>query len=235
MASGEQNPSGGSGGGTGMDDHGNNMNSASSTYQIAGNQVVLLSRKPLPPGKPGPSRIIILAGGGLPTFDDDGVVDMRGAKGVRITAGAAVKGPPVMGEPVSIALGTSPTVTAGSTNGVEIIVAEGQKVTIQCGFAAPPPCQNFFQQIEMDGSGMTLQSGGTPTSFSKIHMDPDTITLECGWGEGPDGPKIEMTGGPYGWMEGSIKLSLGSNAITINDSGVTIKGQMIQLNPPEPG
>ena len=64
-------------------------------------------------------------------------------------------------------------------------------------------------------------------------MKPYSITFECGWGTGdPPGPKIEMIGGPEGWAEGSIKLALGQNGITIDDYGVTIHGRTIQLNPP---
>lgn len=219
-----ENTGGGAGGGTGMEESGNILQSADSTFQIAGNQVVLLSRKALPPSaKPGPSVITILAAGSMPTFADDGKVDVRGTKGVRITSG-----PPLM-----IPLGASPPVADESTNGVEIIVAENQKITIQRGARTPPPFQSSFQNIEMTQDGITIQSGASPTSYSKIEMKPSSITFECGFGAGePAGPKIEMIGGPYGWTEGSIKLALGQSSITINDSGVTIHGLTIQLNPP---
>src|ERR1051326_4890316 len=81
---------GGSGGATGMTDTGDQLQSAQHTYQIGGNQVVLVSRKPLPgPGvEPGPSRIVLLAGGSVQGgFIDEGTVDIRGCKGVRVTAG----------------------------------------------------------------------------------------------------------------------------------------------------
>jgi hypothetical protein len=225
MIADDQIPGGGSGGGTGMDDDGNNLQTAGATYQIAGNQVVLLSRKALQPAKRGPSVITILAAGSAPDFADDGTVDMRGAKGVRITAGS----------PLMIPLGASPPVADKATNGVEIVVAENQKITIQRGSQTPPPFQSSFQQIEMTADSLTLQSGASPTDYSRIKMTQSNITLECGFGEGePSGPKIEMFGGPYGWIEGFIKLALGENGITINDSGVTIHGAIIQLNPPVP-
>lgn len=59
---------GGSGGDTGMTDKGDQVKSAKHTYQIGGNQVVLVSRKPTPvPGQdqsapPDNSRILLLAG-----------------------------------------------------------------------------------------------------------------------------------------------------------------------------
>lgn len=162
----ERNPGGGAGGGTGMDDHGNNLQSASSTYEIAGNQVVLLSRKPVPLSPkvpPGPSRIVLLAAGGLPTYADDGDVDIRGVKGVRITSG-----PPAL--PMM-----SPSTASEGTNGVEIIVAETQKVTLQRGQTP------LAQKIEMTPDGITLQCGSTPVS-PKIEMTPDGIILSAGGG-----------------------------------------------------
>jgi hypothetical protein len=166
MTLGEWNLGGGAGGGSGMDDHGNNSQSASSTYQIAGNQVVLLSRKPVPISPkvpPGPSRIVLLAAGGLPTFADDGDVDIRGVKGVRITSGPAAL--PMM----------SPSTASEATNGVEIIVGEAQNITIQRGQTT------LAQMIEMTPEGITLQCGSTPTS-PKIEMTPEGITLSAGGG-----------------------------------------------------
>src|SRR5215469_4121633 len=111
---------GGAGGGTGMDESGNVLQSADATYQIAGNQVVLLSRTSLPLGVAGPSAkphssvITIVAAGSFPTFGDDGRVDVRGAKGVRITAG-----PPDSWIPDLPPLG--PPTSSASTNGIEAI------------------------------------------------------------------------------------------------------------------
>jgi len=162
----ERNPGGGAGGGTGMDDHGNNLQSAGSTYQIAGNQVVLLSRKPVPLSPkvpPGPSRIVLLAAGGLPTYADDGDVDIRGVKGVRITSG-----PPTL--PMM-----SPSTASQATNGVEIIVSETQNITIQRGQT------ELAQKIEMTPEAITLQCGSTPTS-PLIQMTADGMILSAGGG-----------------------------------------------------
>jgi hypothetical protein len=165
MTSHEQNLGGGAGGGTGMDDSGNNLQSAGATYQIAGNQVVLLSRTALPPAKPGPSVITILAAGALPTFADDGKVDIRGAKGVRITAG-----------PPAIPL-VSPPVTADTTNGVEIMVGETQYVTIYRGVSA------LNQKIEMFPNGIMIDAGVSgilelKAGASSIVIDEEGITIK---------------------------------------------------------
>jgi hypothetical protein len=145
------------GGGAGTDDSGNNLQSASATYQIAANQVVLLTRKPLDPdpsAEPGPSVITILAAGGLPTFADDGNVDIRGAKGVRITAG-----PPLF-----------PPTSSDSTNGVEIIVGEKQEITIQRGLLPPT-----LQTIKMKPEGIIMQSG-----LSTITLEMDGVFIKSG-------------------------------------------------------
>jgi len=157
---------GGTGGGTGMDDDGNNLQSAKSTYQIAGNQVVLLSRKPAPPDKAGSSVITILAGGGLPTFDDDGKVDVRGSKGVRITAG-----PPTMLAPL-----TSPPVTDPKTDGVEIIVSEGQSITIQRGCFPG----GLIQKIELTPDKITLDAGLDGSVTIKAGVNSITVDAMTG-------------------------------------------------------
>ncbi len=159
---------GGSGGGTGMDDDGNNLQSCNSTYQIAGNQVALLSRKmpPLNPAKPaGPSCITLLATGGLPTLEDDGKIDIRGAKGVRITAG---------GVPIPM---VSPPVSDSTTDGVEIMVSETQNVTIYRGVSA------LNQKIEMFPNGILIDAGigGILTlkaGESEIVLSPTGIVIK---------------------------------------------------------
>jgi hypothetical protein len=161
----ERNLGGGSGGGTGMDDDGNKLESASSTYQIAGNQVVLLSRAPVVPLKqPGPSRIVILAAGKFDTLND-GNVDIRGSKGVRITAG-----PPALPP-------ASPAVSSESTDGVEIVVSGKQRIALLRG---PLPGGQAIdlspEQINI-WSGSEVIIGGT----GEISISSDTkITLAVG-------------------------------------------------------
>ena len=163
----KNNIGGGTGGGAGMDDDGNNLQSAKSTYQIAGNQVVLLSRKPAPPDNAGPSVITILAGGGPPTFDDDGKVDVRGSRGVRITAG-----PPRMLYPL-----TSPPVTDPKTSGVEIVVWEGQSITIQRGCIPG----DLYQKIEMTPDNkITLDAGSIGSVTIKAGVNSITVDAKTG-------------------------------------------------------
>lgn len=155
----ESKMGGGSGGGTGMDSHGNNMQSASSTYQIGGNQVVLVSRKALPPGKPGPSVITLLAGGapiGVPPFGDEGEVDIRGATGVRITSG-----PPAM--PM-----VSPPVSNGITDGIELVASEKQSISIQRGMTLD--CQS----IDLTKQSIIVDSGAADVVIRSMK----SITLE---------------------------------------------------------
>lgn len=125
---------GGSGGGD--DDGPNIIKTADRAYQIAANQVVLLTRPPTDPDvKPVPNVITILAAGNTAT---DGNVDVRGSKGVRITTG-----PPLL----------LPT-KSDSTDGVEIIVSEDQSVTVQRGLLP-----GIDQTITMTPGNITVDAG----------------------------------------------------------------------------
>jgi hypothetical protein len=174
----EWNLGGGSGGGTGMDDDGNKLESASSTYQIAGNQVVLLSRAPVPPPKPpkqsGPSRIVILAAGEAGTTFKDGNVDIRGSKGVRITAGPPAALPEV-----------SPPVSSQYTDGVDIVVSAQQNINLVRGDPSLPASQS----IQLS-PGLIFIEGGTGAIFissdtkiilavgeNSITISPEGITI----------------------------------------------------------
>jgi hypothetical protein len=181
MASEEENSGFGAGGGTGMDDSGNNLQSASATYQIAGNQVVLLSRKALNPAKAGPSVITILAAGALPTFADDGTVNVRGAKGVRVTAGPPGVLPVVGG----------PATGSSSTDGVEIEVSKKQSITLDRG----NPLEPTSQSIALIPGSIVIDSGiGNVIIRSKTKITlaagPNSITLDALEG-------ITIVGMPY--------------------------------------
>lgn len=165
MASENRNLGGGTGGGPEATDH---SQSFDGTFSIAANQVELLTRPPMPPTAPSPELITLLA---TDLTGLDGKVDVRGAKGVRITAG-----PPML-----------PPAASDSTNGVEIVVGETQNVTVQRGLLP-----GVDQKIEMAPGSMTIDAGaGTLTiqSLTQITLSVagglSTITL------GPEGVTIQ--------------------------------------------
>jgi hypothetical protein len=100
---------------------------------------------------------IISAGMGM-----DGLVQVRGSQGVRVTAG-----PPPL-----------PPTASDSTSGVEIVVGEMQNVTIQRGLLP------VDQKVEMTPTGITVDGGSgkvTIQSLSEITLSVagglSTITL----------------------------------------------------------
>ncbi len=151
------NLGGGSGGGLNPD----HSASATGTYQIEANQIDLLSQPPIPPAVPEPCVVTVLAAGLEP---EDGLVNVRGTAGVRITAGP-LEDPPTY----------SP-----ATQGVEIMVSEEQMVTIQRGLLPTD------QIVEMSEEGITLSSGGaelTITAEGQILIESLTeITLAVAGG-----------------------------------------------------
>jgi hypothetical protein len=136
-------------------------------FSISANQMLLVSRPPMPPVAPAPCVITIAATG----LGVDGKVDLSGSQGVRITAAP---------------LGLVPT-TSDSTNGVEIMVGETQNVTIQRGLIP-----GVDQKVEMTPSGITVDGGTMPItikSLTQINLSVagglSTITL------GPEGVTIQ--------------------------------------------
>jgi hypothetical protein len=156
---------GGSGGDDGAADRGHRVKSTAGTYEIRGNQVVLVSWKNIPPATDNASRIILLATGGLDgEFMDDGTVDIRGCKGVRITSGPLI---PVV----------NPATSVESTNGVEIEAGEQQSITIKRGMLPV-----VDQYISLTQSGIVINAGisGTLTlsaGMSQITLGPEGITI----------------------------------------------------------
>jgi hypothetical protein len=215
----EWNLGGGSGGGTGNDDDGNKLESASSTYQITGNQVVLLSREqvppPVPPKQSGPSRIVILAAGKLPSFNE-GNVDIRGSKGVRITAG-----PPAL-PPVS------PAVSSETTDGVEIAVSATQSIKLDRGDPSLPASQSIDLipgQTSIWGGTEEIIIAGTGKIIAlekdtSVQISSDTkITLAVGLNS------ITIS------QEG-ITIAVGLNSVRISEEGITIMGATpVQIMP----
>lgn len=161
----KENPGGGSGGDDGFSDRGHRMISADGTYEVRANQVSLVSWKNIPPSTDNESRIKILAMGGLEgLFIDDGTVDVRGCKGVRITSGPLL---PVL----------NPMMSADSTDGIEIEAGETQSITMKRGMLP-----EIDQYITMTPTGITINAGlaGTLTlnaGMSQITIGPAGITI----------------------------------------------------------
>jgi len=165
---------GGSGGDTGMTSDkgsdGNQIKSAKHTYQIGGNQVVLVSRKPaVEPGsdhKPDNSMIVLLAGGTAEGgFVDDGLVNIRGCKGVRITSG-----------PLAIPV-ISPPTKGASTDGVEVVVSEQQSISLVRGIT-----EDVNQSIALTQNNIVINAGlqGTLTlcaGLNEITIGPSGILI----------------------------------------------------------
>jgi hypothetical protein len=110
--------------------------------------------------------ITILAAG----MGTDGLVNVRGSQGVRITSG-----PPLL-----------PPTSSDATDGVEVIASEAQKITIQRGLLP------VDQKIELTPSGISVDAGIgeiTIQSLTKITLSVagglSTITL------GPEGVTIQ--------------------------------------------
>jgi hypothetical protein len=154
---------GGTGGGGQASDR---TKSIDGTFELAANRIALCARPPLPPAVPEKCVVTILSTGtGL-----DGLVDVRGSQGVRVTAG-----PPV-------ALQTNST----STNGVEIVVGATNNVTIQRGLLPTD------QKIELTPTGITIDAGSMAVTIkslssielsvagglTKLRLGPDGVTIE---------------------------------------------------------
>lgn len=163
-----ENIGGGAGGGGACTKTLDHSESLDGRYKIAANEIEFLSRPPLPPASANPNVITLLA---TDLTGMHGNVDVRGAQGVRVTAG-----PPML-----------PPTASDSTNGVEIIVGETQNVTIQRGLLP-----GVDQKIEMAPGSITIDAGaGTLTiqSLTQITLSVagglSTITL------GPQGITIQ--------------------------------------------
>jgi len=130
---------GGSGGSSSVD----RIESVKGNYGIKANSLEVVCMPPLPPAIPGPS-IITLAATGLAI---DGLVNIYGSQGVRVTAG-----PPML-----------PPVSSDSTNGAEVVVGETQNITLQRGLIPA-----VDQKIEMTPTGITIDGGAMPVTVQSL-------------------------------------------------------------------
>jgi len=160
------------GGGSGgddddSDDSGHQVISADGTYEIRANQLSLFSWKNIPPASDKESRITLAAIGGVAgEFNDDGRIDIRGCKGVRITSGPFLMIPLL-----------NPEMSVASTDGIEIEAGETQSITIKRGMIDP-----INQYISLTDSGITIDAGITGTltlaaGMSQITIGPEGITI----------------------------------------------------------
>jgi hypothetical protein len=191
----------GGGSGGGGDDGPNVVKSVDGAWEIAANQVVLLSRPPAPDptspaATPQPNLITILATGSLPTMND-GRVDIRGGKGVRITTG----GPAL---PLF-----NPPVTSDKTDGVEIVVGAQQKIVIHRGIL-PLASINLNQRIELTMDNIVVDAG----------LD-GKLTLKAG----PSEITMDAEGITFSVMDGMSFISMAADGITMFGTPT------VQLNP----
>ncbi len=101
------------------------------TFAIVATEVHVLGCPTLPPAPHKPGVVNILAAG----FEPEGMVNISGAQGVRVTSG----------------LPELPPIFSDDTNGVEVVVGELQNVTIQRGLVSP-------QKLEIKPLGITIDA-----------------------------------------------------------------------------
>ena len=186
-----------------MPEAGNHNESFDGHFSIAANQVELLARPPLPPSVPGQSVINILAAG----LGIDGLVDIRGSQGVRVTAGP----PPLL--PASSA----------STNGVEILAGEIGTVTLQRGLLP------IDQKMEMTPEGITIDAGvgkvtiksltqielSVAEGMTKLTLGPEGVTIQA--------LQINLSATVQAQIQGVIAQLTGT-AMTQISGGITMIG-----------
>lgn len=129
-------------------------------HSIAANQIELLSRDPVPGAGVTPHKCVITLLAANNPAGLEGQVDIRGAKGVRVTTGPAA------------VPGLSPSVSGESTDGVEIVVSPAQSIKIHRGLAP-----EVSQVIELTPTGILIDAGlnGTLTlsaGLNSIVIDP---------------------------------------------------------------
>jgi hypothetical protein len=117
---------------------GGHTNYHDGAYKIAANQIELWTFHASLPQEPLPYKVSLIASDATLT---EGNVEVRGATGVRITSGP----PPSAGGPSS---------ADPSTNGVDIVVAEQQKINIMRGLLP-----DVDQSIVLSPGGITMEGG----------------------------------------------------------------------------
>lgn len=190
------------GGGSGGGPCGSKEVSTTNNYELSANQITFTAAPPIPPaGVPEKSVIALLAAG----TGVDGMVDVRGSQGVRITAG------PAPGLPAGKA----------TTKGVTIAAGQADTVSIERGLFP-----GTDQRIKMTPQGITVNAGSMPVTIESLRE----ITLSVAGGAAkitisPTGVKIEgMTVKIEGTLMTEVKglnTSLKADAFNIIGGALT--------------
>lgn len=165
MDLGNPNVGGGTGGGPEPTAHRRTIDGA---YTISANQIFFVGRPPLPPATPAPSIISLVAGD---LAGSDGLVNVRGCQGVRITTGQL----------------PLPATASDSTNGVEIEIDELGKYSLKRGLLP------IDQKMEITSEGVTIDAGmgkviikslteitlSVAEGMTKIKLGPEGVTIEA--------------------------------------------------------
>ena len=101
-------------------------------------QITLAATPPMPPAIPGRSVITLLAAG----LGIDGLVDVRGSQGVRVSAGP----PPAL------------PATDATTNGVDVVAGPLGSIKLERGLLP------VDQKIEMTPTGIKINAGTMPVA-----------------------------------------------------------------------
>lgn len=171
-------------------------------YLIEGNQVTLVAQPPDPPAIPGRSIVTILAAG----LGVDGLVDVRGSQGVRVTAGP----PPAL-----------PAASA-TTNGVDVIAGQTGSIKLERGLLP------VDQKIEMTPAGIKINAGSMPVTIESL----TGITLSVAGGVakikiGPEGVTIE---GLTLRLSGQVLTEVKGLMTTVQSTAVTkVSGALTML------
>jgi hypothetical protein len=155
------------GGSGGSPDNGSQGQSVDGSYSITANQVAIVSRPALPPAVPGPSVITVVATG----MGTDGLVNVRGSQGVRISAG------------LPVLLPTESTSTAG----VEILIDELGKFSLKRGLLPVDQTMEVASDgIKIDGgtgkvtiTSLTEITLSVAEGLTKLTLGPDGVTIEA--------------------------------------------------------
>lgn len=156
------------GGGTGGGSEGvGRQDAIDGAYDLAANRITLCARPPLPPAVAEKCIVTVVATG----TGQDGVVEVRGSQGVRVTGGP----PPAL------------PADSASVNGVEILVGATNDVTIRRGLMPTD------QKVEMTPAGITVDAGTMPVTIrslagielsvaggtTRLKLGPEGVTIEA--------------------------------------------------------